>query len=99
MDGGKRGSLKTKSGAPMTEAQKEYIITDELLNGLVWSNFFEQRTKIEDLVRSRPYKSDAVLEDFKKWFEKYCECDEEADAYMVFFKAYHGYIKLHTKER
>ena len=52
----------------MTEAQKEYIITDELLNGLVWSNFFEQRTKIEDLVRSRPYKSDKVLEEKPECF-------------------------------
>jgi hypothetical protein len=63
MDGGKRGSLKTKPGAPMTEAQKEYIILEgeieEVFSFLDDAPEFTR--EIEGDIRSRPYKSEAVL--------------------------------------
>lgn len=45
------------------DPQKKYIITEELLNGLIWSNFLEQRTKIGDIVRSHPYTHGGIMLD------------------------------------
>jgi len=38
---------------------------------------------------TRPYQRGwDLLDEFKKWFETYCEEDEEADIYMYFFRAF-----------